>query len=265
MSGGGTVMKYFVADAFTDELFHGNPAGIVISESYIPVETMQSIAFENNLSETAFLVNEGDYYSLRWFTPEVEVDLCGHATLASAFVIMNYIDTTASAVSFSTKSGMLGVKRLGDRYIMDFPSRKPDLCAIPKDLEDALGAKVLETHISRDLLVLVKDEKTVAELSPDMAKLKKITEPFAFIVTAAGNKYDFVSRFFAPSEGIDEDPVTGSAHSTLIPFWSERLNKQDLTAAQLSRRGGVLRCGSRGSRVEIGGKAVLYLRGELIL
>jgi len=258
-------MRYFVVDAFADQVFSGNPAGVCLVENGLPDETMQSIAFENNLAETAFLIKRDRHYDLRWFTPTVEIDLCGHATLASAFVIMECLGSEEHTVDFHTKSGVLRVARKDGIYFMDFPARKPSPCAVPAGLEEALGEKVLETHMSRDLLVLLEDEKAVFSLSPDIAGLKKIKEPFAFIVTAPGSKCDFVSRFFAPNAGIDEDPVTGSSHSTLIPFWSGRLNKKEMTAAQLSKRGGTLYCRDRGERVEIGGRAACYLRGEILL
>lgn len=257
-------MKYFVVDAFTSEVFRGNPAGVCAADTPLAAELMQKIAFENNLAETAFFTKRDGYYDLAWFTPEVEMDLCGHATLASAFVILNYIEPGMNEVRFSTRSGMLGVRRGNGRYLMDFPSRKPVECDIPEGLSDALGARVLETHLSRDILVLLENEAAVRNLKPDIYKLSRIKEPFAFIVTAKGDvKYDFVSRFFAPGAGIVEDPVTGSSHSTLIPFWSERLGKKEMTAAQLSARGGVLYCKDIKERVEIGGEAVCYLKGEI--
>lgn len=259
-------MKYFVVDAFTSEVFRGNPAGVCVVDTPISGKLMQKIAFENNLAETAFFTKREGYYDLRWFTPEVEMDLCGHATLASAFVILNYLEPGTTEVGFSTQSGFLGVRREGGRYLMDFPRRKPVRCAITEGLSEALGARVIETHMSRDILVLLEDEEAVRSLKPDMAKLRRFKELFAFIVTASGSGgYDFVSRFFAPNAGIVEDPVTGSSHSTLIPFWSERLGKSEMTAAQLSVRGGVLYCRDMGERVEIGGEAVCYMVGNIIL
>ena len=215
-------MKYYVVDAFTDRLFSGNPAGVCLLEREIPEDVMQSIAFENNLAETAFLLKKDGKYHLRWFTPEVEIDLCGHATLATAFVVMNFVAPKVTDISFETKSGVLSVAREGDTYTMNFPSRAPKLIEKLPQLEQALGCKVLETHLSRDLLVLVPAESDVASLRPDIPLLARITKEvsFAVIVTAKGENCDFVSRFFAPSAGILEDPVTGSSHSTLIPFWS---------------------------------------------
>lgn len=258
-------MQYYVVDVFTDRLFQGNPAGVCLLPEWLADETMQKIAFENNLAETAFLVRRDGHYDLRWFTPEVEMDLCGHATLGSAFVLMNAVDPEMEAVDFHTLSGTLPVRRDGDLYRMDFPNRKPVPCPVPDGLEAALGVPVLETHLSRDLLVLTGTEEDVRNVCPDLGRLKQMNTAFAFIVTARGRDCDFVSRFFAPNAGIPEDPVTGSSHSTLIPFWSERLNKTELLARQLSQRGGTLYCRQSGDRVEIGGRAKLYLEGNILL
>lgn len=258
-------MIYYVVDAFTKEHYHGNPAGICLLDEWLNDTVLQGIAFENNLAETAFLVKRDGYYDLRWFTPEVEIDLCGHATLGSAYVLMNYVDTEADHIEFHTKSGVLSVSRMEDLYTMDFPSRKPVPCVAPALLEEALGVKVLETHASRDLLILLESEEAVTSLEPDYALLKKITEYFGYIATAKGKDCDFVSRFFAPGAGIVEDPVTGSSHTTLIPFWSERLNKTEMVARQLSKRGGTLHCRNCGERVKIAGNAVTHLIGEIVL
>jgi len=270
-------MKYYIVDVFTDKLFHGNSAGVCLLEDWIDDALMQKIAFENNLAETAFLVrgkiwqassptlDNTCYYDLRWFTPTEEIDLCGHATLGSAYVLMNYVDASMKTVEFHTMSGILTVTKNDDRYSMDFPTRKPIPCEVPPLLEKALGANVLETHMSRDLLVLLQDERTVADLKPDFSMLKQIDNVFGFIVTAKGSDCDFVSRFFAPKAGIMEDPVTGSSHTTLIPFWSERLVKKEMLARQLSQRGGILHCKDCGSRVEIEGTAVTYLVGDIVL
>lgn len=259
-------MKYFVIDVFTDRLFGGNPAGVCLLETWPDDAIMQSIAMENNLAETAFLVRkDSGAYGLRWFTPEVEIDLCGHATLASAFVLMNEVGAVSNAVDFHTQSGTLTVTRDGDIFTMDFPSRAPVPCDIPPLLEKGLGARILETHMSRDMLVLLDSEDTVRNLQPDYALLRQIDNVFAVIVTAKGTGCDFVSRFFAPNAGIPEDPVTGSSHCTLIPFWSRRLGKTQMTARQLSARGGSLLCEHCGDRVKIGGSAVCYLRGEISL
>lgn len=258
-------MKYFVIDAFADEVFKGNPAGVCLPDRELDDFTMQKIAFENNFAETAFLQIKNDKYYLRWFTPETEIDLCGHATLATAFVLMNYLNLRMNKVDFYTKSGVLTVVKQNDFYIMDFPSRKPIPCATPALLENAIGVKILETQLSRDLLVLIEKESDVANLNPDMALLATATPAFAVVVTAKGENCDFVSRFFAPNAGISEDPVTGSSHCTLIPFWSERLHKFDMIAKQLSKRGGTLVCKDKGERVEIGGKAVCYSIGDVLI
>jgi len=258
-------MKYYVVDAFASQLFKGNPAGICLLDEWIDDATMQNIAFENNLAETAFLVQKNNSFELRWFTPECEIDLCGHATLASAFVLMNLVETSQDEIVFNTRSGKLTVSRDKEKYKMNFPSRKPVLTAVPMGLEAALGATIIETSLSRDLLVLVEDEETVKDLRPNLELLKEFEDYFGIIVTAKGSSCDFVSRYFAPNSGIPEDPVTGSAHSTLIPFWSERLHKTEMIGRQLSKRGGWLYCKDCGDRVEISGEAKLYLSGEIKL
>ncbi len=255
-------MKYYVVDAFTNTPFHGNPAGVCLPDRELPDDVMQSIAFENNLSETAFVVPNGGHYDLRWFTPTTEIDLCGHATLASAFVVMNFIDPSAQRVEFRSQSGPLFVNREGDIYTLDFPSRPPMPCKKPELLEHALGMPVLETHLARDLVAVVGNEQAVRGLNPNFSLLSKVGG-FGVIVTAKGETCDFVSRFFAPHHGIDEDPVTGSSHCTLIPFWSARLGKAKMTAQQLSYRGGQLFVEDCGQRVKIGGQAVCYLKGEI--
>lgn len=258
-------IKYFVADVFTDSVFSGNPAGVCLLDEWIDDSVMQKIAFENNLSETAFLVEQDGYYDLRWFTPETEIDLCGHATLASAFVLMNYAEPNIMQVLFHTQSGVLTVSRDGDEFTMDFPSRPPVRCDVPPVLEKALGVKVLETYASRDLLVLVENALAVRDMKPDYGLLAEIKEFMGVTVTAEGEDCDFVSRFFIPNAGINEDPVTGSSHCNLIPFWKERLGKTEMTARQLSLRGGTLTLRDCGERVKIGGEAVLYLRGEIMV
>lgn len=258
-------MKYFVVDVFTDTIFKGNPAGVCLLDEWAESSLMQQIAFENNLSETAFLVEQDGYYDLRWFTPEIEIDLCGHATLGSAFVLMNYVEPNIMQVKFHTKSGVLTVSRDGDEFTMDFPARKPIPCTAPSVLEKALGCKVLETLGAHDLLVLVDSAQTVLDLEPDFTLLKEITEYMGIIVTARGDDCDFVSRFFVPNAGINEDPVTGSSHCSLIPFWSGILGRKEMQARQLSLRGGRIACMDCGERVRIGGEAVLYMRGEIAL
>jgi PhzF family phenazine biosynthesis protein len=258
-------MKYYVVDVFTETHYCGNPAGVCVLEQWLEDELMQKIAFENNLAETAFLVKKEEDYELRWFTPEVEIDLCGHATLGSAYVLMNYIDPSLQKLSFHTMSGILTVSREGDLFSMDFPTRKAVPCNKPELLEEALGVEVLETLCARDLLVVIDSERRLADMKPDYKKLERIVPYFGFIVTAPGDSCDFVSRFFAPRAGIVEDPVTGSSHTSLIPYWSERLGKKNMTARQRSRRGGELICKDKGERVEISGKAVTHLIGEIYI
>lgn len=259
-------MKYYIVDAFTDKLFKGNPAGVCVLDSPLADDLLQKIAFENNLAETAFVIKNGDHYNLRWFTPDVEIDLCGHATLATAYVISNHYDKQDS-ICFVTKSGELTVTRDGELFTMDFPSRPPVTADKLPRIEEALGCRVLETYKSRDYLAIVENEDTVRNLKVNIPLLASISSDVAFavIVSARGESCDFVSRFYAPNAGIPEDPVTGSSHSTLIPFWSQRLNKTKMQARQLSPRGGVLYCEDKSDRVNISGKAVCYLKGEITL
>ena len=253
----------YQVDAFTGELFRGNPAAICPLDRWLPDQVLQSIAAENNLSETAYYVPEGDGYRLRWFTPGVEVDLCGHATLASAHVIFSIRrEQSGSRVSFLSKSGELTVERENDLYALDFPARPAAECAVDAGLTAALGAAPKLVLGARDYLCVFDSEEEVRALAPNMEKLAAI-DRFAFIVTAAGRDCDFVSRFFAPAKGVPEDPVTGSAHCTLIPYWSRRLNKTKLHARQISRRGGELWCEARGERVRIAGRAVKFLEGHI--
>jgi PhzF family phenazine biosynthesis protein len=256
----------YQVDAFTRKVFGGNPAAVCILESTLNDETLQYIAAENNLSETAFLVEKTrGQYELRWFTPTMEVDLCGHATLASAFVLFSFIDSSLSSIDFKTASGILTVAKSGDLLSMDFPARKPVPAESPEYLSEALGIEPGEVLKSRDLLAVYKDESMIKDMNPDFGLLKQIHDAFAVIITAPGKNSDFVSRFFAPKAGIPEDPVTGSAHCTLIPYWSERLKKQKLHAFQVSKRGGELFCEDLGERVRIAGHSVLYSKGEIYL
>ncbi len=251
-------------DAFSNRIFAGNPAAVCPLDAWLPDEQMQHIAAENNLAETAFFVPKGDRYQLRWFTPTVEVDLCGHATLATAFVILTRLDPSASAVHFDTRSGELAVTRSGGRYSMDFPARPPEPCVAHPELIAALGGDPEAVLAARDYLVVYRSEAEVRALQPDMERLRH-TDRFAVIVTAPGEHADFVSRFFAPAQGVPEDPVTGSAHCTLIPYWSGRLDKTSLHAFQVSPRGGEIWCEDRGSRVQMTGDAVCFLEGVIAL
>jgi len=259
-------IPFYQVDAFSKKPFSGNPAAVCIMDTWLENDVLQAIAAENNLSETAFLVPKSKgRYDLRWFTPAIEVDLCGHATLAGAFVIFSFVDQTLSSVAFDTVSGRLSVARSGDLLSMDFPSRKPKPAVSDPLLSQALGADPAEVWQSRDLLAVFTDEAAIRNLNPDFDKIKNMKDTFAVIVTAPGEKSDFVSRFFAPGAGIPEDPVTGSAHCTLIPYWADRLKKNQLHAFQLSKRGGELFCENDGDRVRITGHAALYARGELLL
>ncbi|MBW2637375.1 MAG: PhzF family phenazine biosynthesis protein [Deltaproteobacteria bacterium] len=251
-------------DAFTDRPFSGNPAGVCPLEAWLEDSEMQNIATENNLPETAFFVKNGDGYDLRWFTPTVEIDLCGHATLASAFVIMNYIDSRTPGVVFSTRSGELRVKKEDNLFIMDFPSQPPVPCDTPGDLVAGLDIRPKEVLKSQDYLVVVEGEEDVRDLAPDFERLKRL-DLRGIIVTAPGSNADFVSRFFAPGIGINEDPVTGSSHCTLIPYWSKRLGRKKLHALQLSPRGGELFCEMHEDRVMIAGRCALYMEGTISL
>lgn len=254
-------IPYFVVDAFTRKLFQGNPAGVCPLSNWLDDATMQSIAAENNLSETAFFVPRGDEYELRWFTPTTEVDLCGHATLASAFILFSELGARGDSVRFHSKSGALTVSRNKDVLTLDFPSRPPLPCAVPDDLIRALGKRPAEVLKARDYICVFSNEDDVRSLKPDFALLATLNS--MVIVTAPGGECDFVSRFFAPSAGVPEDPVTGSAHCTLIPYWTARLGKANLFARQISRRGGEIFCELAGDRVLIGGKAVLYSKGQI--
>jgi len=252
----------FQIDAFTDQVFSGNPAAVCPLEYWLEDEILQSIAAENNLSETAFFVNRGGFYQLRWFTPQTEVDLCGHATLATAYVIMHIITPGLNEVKFGSPCGELIVHRNNDLISMDFPAHPPEKCEIPENLLNGLSQKPMEVLASNYYLAVYESEQEVRELSPYMHSLKEL-DRLGVIVTARGTDTDFVSRFFAPAVGIPEDPVTGSAHCTLIPYWSNLLDKKKLIARQISHRGGDLFCEFRNNRVIIAGKATLYLEGTI--
>ncbi len=256
-------LSYFQVDAFTSRVFGGNPAGVCPLDTWLPEATLQAIAAENNLSETAFLVGRDGRYELRWFTPTVEVDLCGHATLASAFVVFSELGFGGERVSFQTKIGELGATRDGDRIVLDFPAWAAERHAeVPVNLADALGWLPRELYKTRDFLAVFASEEEILNLRPDPTALARL-DCLGVICTAPGTDSDFVSRFFAPGAGVPEDPVTGSAHSTLIPYWSARLGKKQLFARQLSHRRGELFCEDRGDRVGIGGHARLYSRAQL--
>jgi PhzF family phenazine biosynthesis protein len=256
----------YQADAFTDRLFGGNPAAICPLDEWLTDETMQQIAIENNLAETAFFVKNETGYKLRWFTPEYEIDLCGHATLASAHILFTQLGYKEDEIHFETvKAGTLIVKRDRDKYAMDFPSRPPINIEAPIGLVEALGEKQpLEVLRSRDYFLVYGSEDDIRDIAPDFFALSKM-DTVGVIVTAPGKDVDFVSRFFAPGAGIPEDPVTGSAHCNLIPYWAEKLNKTKLHAYQISARKGELWCELKGDRVLMSGKAVTYLKGEIFV
>jgi predicted PhzF superfamily epimerase YddE/YHI9 len=258
-------LPLYQVDAFTDRLFGGNPAAICPLQAWLPDATMQAIAAENNLAETAFFVPEGDGYALRWFTPTVEVDLCGHATLASGHVVLQLLEPQRDSVNFRTlKAGTLRVaRRPQDRLEMDFPARPAVAVEPPAGLLAALGGAPTEVLRARDHLVVYGSAAEVAALKPDFAALGKV-DSWAVIATAPGEDgVDFVSRFFAPRQGVPEDPVTGSAHCTLTPYWAKRLGKTELEARQISPRSGALQCALVGDRVTIAGRTVLYLEGSI--
>lgn len=255
---------YFQVDAFTDHVFGGNPAGVCILKRWPDDTLLQHVAAENNLSETAYVVPISDGYELRWFTPTMEVDLCGHATLASAFVIFTELRHREKHVHFHAASGLLRASWDGKIVMLDFPSRPGQPCAAPPSLIEGLGHIPREVRKSRDFLAALGSAEEVRALQPNFAQIATL-DCLGVIATAAGDDCDFVSRFFAPGAGVPEDPVTGSAHCTLIPYWAEKLGKEKLTARQLSARGGSLVCEMRGDRVGIGGSAVLYSKAEIIL
>jgi PhzF family phenazine biosynthesis protein len=251
---------YFVVHSFTDTVFRGNPAGVCPLEEWLDDSLMQRIAAENQLSETAFFVQKEDHFELRWFTPTTEVDLCGHATLASAHVIFDHLGHEEDVVTFHTQSGELTAWKDGNYLVMDFPSRPGEPIEAPDALIKGLGREPAEVYQARDYLAIFETEQEVRDLEPDFAALESL-DCTGIIASAPGSEADFVSRFFAPLAGIPEDPVTGSAHSTLTPFWASRLDKNRLVAHQVSDRGGVLKCTLRDDRVLIAGQAVLYVKG----
>ena len=257
-------MKQYVVDAFTDEVFSGNPAAVCITKEWLSDDLMMNITRENNLSETAFAVKERDRYKLRWFTPGGEIDLCGHATLATAFVIMNYYDTHLEEVAFDTLSGVLTVKKKQDLYEMDFPAYELKPKEVTSAMEDAIGARPVEAYMGRDLLCIFEREDVVRGLSPDMEKLKAL-DGLLLQVTAKGREYDCVSRSFAPKLNVPEDPVCGSGHCHIVPYWAKKEGKDDIIACQASRRGGILYCGIEADRVKLAGKAALYSEAELFV
>ncbi|WP_457617367.1 PhzF family phenazine biosynthesis protein [Lutibacter sp.] len=259
-------MDIFQVDAFTNKLFKGNPAAVVPLTKWISEKMMLNIAAENNLSETAFFVQkDNNCFEIKWFTPTCEIDLCGHATLAAAHIIFTELNPTASKIEFkSAKSGSLFITKKGDWYTLNFPAESITEIETPAILEEALEVPVVKTYIGTwKCLAVLENEETIKQLTPNFHLLTQL-EHLGIIVTSKGSKDDFVSRFFAPKIGINEDPVTGSAHTLLIPYWAKELTKNNLTAKQLSDRTGILKCLYLGDRVEMSGQAVTYLKGKLI-
>jgi len=255
-------LKIYQIDAFATKIFEGNPAMVCPLESWLSDELMQNIAQENNLSETAFFVKENNVYALRWFTPTSEVNMCGHATLASAYVLFECMDYEEKKITFSTKSGLLKVRREKNRYLMDFPIQVIEPCDISEQIEEAFGVKPLATFASMDYIVVFENEEDVVNAKPNLALLKAL-DLRGVCITAKSIEYDFVTRFFAPRIGVDEDPVTGSAFTQLVSYWADVLGKDKMIAKQVSKRGGKVHCRLKGDRVEIGGRAKKYLEGSI--
>ena len=257
-------IPYFIVAAFARSPFAGNPAGVCLlgDSEWLPNEEMQRIAAENNLAETAFLINRGDYFDLRWMTPTVEVDLCGHATLGSAHVLFNHLSYKGQIIRFQSKSGELRVERDNDRFVLDFPAQAVTEVPVTSKVTDALGARPVRLLKGRDYMAVFEREEDVAGLKPNFPLVAAL-DAQGVIATAPGKKSDFVSRYFVPAAGIPEDPVTGSTHCVLIPYWAKQLGKRELLARQISPRGGELFCEDRGERVRIGGHAVTYVEGKI--
>jgi PhzF family phenazine biosynthesis protein len=256
--------RIFHIDAFTSRRFAGNPAAVMPMEVFLADATLQAIAAENNLAETAFLVPEDGDYRLRWFTPRVEVPLCGHATLASAAVVMERLEAGRSHVVFQSASGPLTVERKGIGYVMDFPSRPSEPVLTPPELVNALGVTPIEVLGNQfNYMALLASEKQLRALAPDIAILAQLGRPGVIVTAAGNNEYDFFSRYFAPAKGIPEDPVTGAAHCMLAPYWAKRLGKTEFRAFQASSRGGEVRCRVMDDRIELQGECVFYLEGEV--
>ncbi len=257
-------LTLYQVDAFADRPFSGNPAAVCPLREWFPDATLQAIAEENNLSETAFCTPAGEGFRIRWFTPTTEVELCGHATLATAHVIFNHTGYGRDSIRFSSRGGELSVTRDNDCLVMDFPAQPATPCDSPKGLIEALGSEPVEVLSSTDFMVVFSSEDDITSLRPKLEVIKRL-DLRGVIITAPGREVDFVSRFFAPKVGIDEDPATGSAHCTLAPYWAERLRKTRMTARQLSRRGGEIVCEVRGDRVVLAGRAVTYLEGSITI
>lgn len=256
-------LEIYQVDSFTEQVFHGNPACVVPLKNWLPDETLLKIARENAVAETAFFIDKGDFIHLRWFTPEIEMDLCGHATLATAHCLVAHLNYQKNRIIFDTQVGPLKVNVEDGVYYMDFPSRMPEPTALPDIIERSLNIKPKEVFKSRDYVLLYESEQDITNIRIDRSIFDLINlDPGGVVVTAAGTDSDFVSRFFTPQSSILEDPVTGSAHCSLIPFWAKRLTKDNLLALQLSERGGKLYCENKPDRVIIAGKARTYSVGR---
>lgn len=257
-------IKFYQIDAFTDQVFSGNPAAVCPLDEWIDEDTMQNIAMENNLSDTAFFVKKGSEFEIRWFTPESEIDLCGHATLASAYVIFNNLSYDKDEINFKYGGGKLTVSRNNGMLEMRFPANPPVPVDTPSGLIEAIRLRPVEILKARDYILVYSNEEEIKKIQPDFRKLKTF-DVTGFVVTAPGKEVDFVSRVFSPKMGIDEDPVTGSTHTEIIPYWAGKLNKRNMTALQLSRRGGKLLCKYEDDSVRISGNAIPFLVGEITL
>lgn len=255
-------MKQYVVDNFTDKVFGGNPAAVCVMNEWISEELMMKITKENNLSETAFAVKEGTHFKLRWFTPGGEIDLCGHATLATAYIITRFIEPDTTKVSFQTLSGMLTVEKKEELLEMDFPAYDLKSVEVTDEMTNAIGVRPLEAYMGRDLLCILESEEEVRNLSPDLEKVKAL-EGLLLQISARGKEFDCISRSFAPKLNVPEDPVCGSGHCHIIPFWANRIGKNELVAYQASPRGGILYCNYQGKRVKLRGKAVLYSTADI--
>ena len=257
-------LSIYQIDAFSSCVFEGNPAAVCPLDEWLPDETMQSIAEENNLSETAFFVPKDDGFHIRWFTPASEVDLCGHATLGSAYVLFNILGYKNQAIQFDSKSGILVVTKQDDWLTLDFPKQPPVYCETPKEIVEAFNKEPIECMMSEDIIAVFENEIDIESANPNFEQLKKL-DSRGVIITAKSMRYDFVARFFEPKYGIPEDPVTGSAYTQLAPYWASKLGKQKFKAKQLSSRGGELYCEILGDRVLISGKATKYMEGKITI
>jgi PhzF family phenazine biosynthesis protein len=255
-------LTLYQIDAFASKPFEGNPAAVCPLDEWLPDKIMQSIAQENNLSETAFFIPTGDGFHIRWFTPTCEVDLCGHATLAAAYVLFNILGHKSDKIKFNSKSGMLAVTKDDERLVMDFPAQPPVLCDIPKEIVEAFDVAPIECLKSEDFIVVFKNEIDIESANPDFEQLKKL-DLRGVIITAKSSRYDFIARFFAPKYGVPEDPVTGSAYTQLAPYWASKIGPKRFSVKQVSSRGGELSCEIVDDRVLISGKAIKYLEGKI--